>query len=96
MTTRNGQDEIDGYHGVKMEGGWWRLCELEESYITDVKRSHYLPARHLDASLALFGSIRETQKEIRGAGCKVLDSNLRTPVSRSREQQIKRKMLHFG
>ena len=60
--------EIDGYHGVRMEGGWWRLCELEESYITDVKRSHYLPARHLDASLVLFGSSRETQKEIKGGG----------------------------
>ena len=79
-----------------MGGGWCRFCELEESYIKDVKRSHYLPARHLDASLVLFGSIRETQKEIRGAGCKVLDSNLCTPVSRSREQQIKGKMLQFG
>ena len=37
MTTRDGQDDIDGYHNVKMEGGWCRLCELEESYIKDVQ-----------------------------------------------------------
>ena len=37
VTTRDGQDDIDGYHNVKMEGGWCRLCELEESYIKDVQ-----------------------------------------------------------
>ena len=37
VTTRDGQDDIDGYHNVKMEGGWCRLCELEEKYIKDVQ-----------------------------------------------------------
>ena len=58
--------------------------------------SHYLPARHRDASLLLFGSSRETQKEIKGGGGQGLGLNLCTPVSRSREQQIKGKMLQFG
>ena len=75
-----------------MEGGWWRLCELEESCkqesLPPCQTSWFVP-------LAVCNKSRNTKRK-KGAGCKVLDSNLCTPVSRSREQQIKGKMLQFG
>ena len=77
-----------------MEGGWCRLCELEERYIKDVQS---LPPCQTSwcVPLAVWIKSRNTKRN-KGAGCKVLDSNLCTPVSRSREQQIKGKVLQFG
>ena len=77
-----------------MGGGWCRFCELEESYIKDVqieKKESLPPCQTSWCVPRAVWNNSKTQKEIRGAGCKVLDSNLCTPVSRSREQQIKGK-----